>query len=105
MNWEQKLAALNAISECRLLMRKPGDWYVSQSVERKEGHMLASAYGNGATPQEAVENHWTEVAEASSYTNPIVLSAYGPDRREVFWNGFMWADKPRATVQESASHE
>ena len=72
LTWEQKLAALNALSECSLKMRKPGDWYVSQSVEVKQTEgdgVLVGSYG-GTTPQEAVEEHWNALTE----------------------DGFMWVD-------------
>lgn len=94
MNWEQKLHALNALAECRLIMREPGDWYVSQHTEvKKEGDsVLQGKYGNGRSPEEAVINHWNELTG-----NPkefIVLEACPGSRRHVRWNGFMWVDLP-----------
>lgn len=106
MNWEQKLEALNALAPCQLLMRKPGDWYVSQNVERTEGSFLVSAYGNGCTPEEAVNDHWRAVAEESTPTQPVVLNAYSLEgRREVYWRGFMWADVPRTGSTVDAAKE
>lgn len=93
MTWEQKLEALQAISECALHMRKPGDWYVGQyRVEVADGSgILMGRYGNGRTPEEAVENHWSELTglEPNEY---IVLDAYGEDRKQLRWNGYRWAD-------------
>lgn len=93
MNWEQKLAALNAITECSLKMRKPGDWYVSQAVELAEGGLLVSAYGNGSTPERAVLDHWRSVVDPANINKPIVFRANGR-RRRVFWNDCLWVDCP-----------
>lgn len=92
MTWEQKLQACKALKEeISLKMRKPGDWYVSQGIECKDGPFLKSKYGNGTTPQEAVENHWIEltVLQPDQY---LVIGGNKPDRRCVRWNGFMWED-------------
>jgi hypothetical protein len=95
MMWEEKLAALQALApwETSLRMRKPGDWYVDQhDVECIEvGHrgMLALRYGNGPTPEAAVEDHWQQLT--SNDVEAIVLHATDAEkRREVQWNGFMW---------------
>jgi hypothetical protein len=101
MNWEQKFAALNALKECSLKMRGPGDWYVSQSAELKEGGMLRSAFGNGKTPEDAVLNHWNELVNPATSLKPIVIAAYTGERREVFWNGFMWIDCMKRAVSET----
>ena len=98
MNWEQKLAACKALRPygTGLRMRSPGDWYVEQiGLEViEEGHrgMLVGRYGNGATPEAAVEDHWAKLT--ASDVAAVVLNAMGPDRREVRWNGFMWEDLP-----------
>ena len=89
MNWEQKLEALNALAECSLKMRKPGDWYVGHSVEVKVGAILEGRYGNGETPQDAVEDSWRKLTEL----NPgeyLVTRAYSGSRKAVRWNGYMW---------------
>lgn len=92
MNWEQMFEAINALSLATLRMRKPGDWYVSASTEIKQGGMLVSAYGNGESPAEAVRDHWKQTAEASSVSSPLVVSAYGKNRREFYWNGYRWVE-------------
>jgi hypothetical protein len=95
MTYEEKLAALDALADCSLKMRKPGDWYVSQDVSIKDGSILVSSYGNGSTPVEAVENHWEEIAMKASSLKPIVVIKYtdgSRDRKHYFWNGFMWCD-------------
>jgi len=93
MTWEEKLAACKSLGDCALRMRKPGDWYVSWNVETVEqGHpgMLAGRYGNGASPQLAVEDHWAKIT--ASDVVALVTDATRSTRREVRWNGFMWWD-------------
>lgn len=89
MDWQQKLAALNALSECSLKMRKPGDWYVSQRVTVKRGSVLVGEYGNGVTPEEAVNDHWNQLAEDLPRGEYLVADLSG-SRKAVRWNGFMW---------------
>lgn len=91
MNWEEKLQALNALSECKLIMRKPGDWYVSQAVEVKDGGILRGEYGNGTGPAEAVIDHWQRLTDLKSGLY-LVGRTFGTSsqRLAVRWNGFMW---------------
>lgn len=100
--WEQKLDALAALGrDIALKMRKPGDWYVEHvGVEMKESPdagVLIGAYGNGATPEEAVEDHWRQLALCESPAM-IVVNAYSGNRRHVRWNGYMWQDVPLPQV-------
>ena len=89
LTWEQKMAALNALSPCSLIMRKPGDWYVQQDTDIKDKSILRGEYGNGETPEEAVNDHWGRL---TTITPPlyIVARASRDDRKAVRWNGFMW---------------
>lgn len=92
MTWEQKFAAINAIADASLRMREPGDWYVSQPrVEVKAGSILTGSYGNGRTPEAAIEAHWRALTqlEGDSY---VVVDAYKDERKAVEWNGFMWVE-------------
>jgi hypothetical protein len=75
-------------------MRKPGDWFVSQpGVSVKEGGCLAGSYGNGVTPQDAVQNHWKVLVEDIDQSEKyLVLLPLGGQRRAVKWAGFMWID-------------
>lgn len=96
MTWEQKLAALNALSQVALYMRKPGDWYVLASgIEVGDGHMLGSCSGDGASPEEAVLNLWHRCVDELPPSKFLVLGAMTERRREVRWNGFMWKDVVR----------
>ena len=90
MNWEQKLSALQAIADTCLRMRVPGNWYVSATGrDVSERGMLVGKYGNGPTPESAVEADWNSIAESRA---TIILNAGRSDRRAVQWNGFMWID-------------
>lgn len=96
MDWQQKAAALDALAEISVMIRKPGDWYVSQRVEIKDGGILRGDYGNGETPQAAIEDHWRNMVDniGSRY---LVAHAGTERRRAVRWNGFMWMDIPERT--------
>ena len=89
MTWEQKLEACNALCECSLIMRKPGDWYVHHGIEISQSGLLLGAYGNGTTPEEAVMNHWDEITKLKPGEH-LVIHAMGPNRQAVKWNGYMW---------------
>lgn len=96
LDWQQKAAALAALAELSIKCRKAGDWYVSQNVEIKDNSVLRGEYGNGSTPQEAIEDHWQRLV-TNLEKSPLYLVARaggGEDRRAVRWNGFMWQDVP-----------
>jgi hypothetical protein len=94
MNWEQKLQALNALVECSLKMRHPGDWYVSQSIDIKCDHILKSICGNGETPVEAINDHWQQATIDIEVGEYLIARSYWDGnvsrRMAVRWNGFMW---------------
>lgn len=91
MDWEQKAAALNALAEIELKIRKPGDWYVMQTLDVKEEHVMRSVCGNGTTPETAILSHWRQaVDEIGEFY--LVARPKGYPRRAVRWNGFMWED-------------
>lgn len=97
MDWEQKLAALNAISlfGATIKMRRPGNFYVSLShVEIGNGHTLSSAGESGGSPELAVVATWDALTERLKDDEFIVLAATGTGRKHVRWNGFMWAELP-----------
>lgn len=96
LDYEQKLQALNAIAECSVKMRKPGDWYVCQGVEIKRGGCLVGEYGNGRTPIEAILNHWKTLTEIPSDEYLVIYKS--GTRRAFKWIGFMWD-----VVEEPAS--
>ena len=49
-----------------------------ESCEVKEGGILISSFGNGATLEEAIANYAREIS-----LKRLVCNAYGTDRREV----------------------
>ena len=101
MTWEEKFAAINAIEEASLIMRKPGDWLVSQHVEIGGDGVLRGDYGNGRSPEEAVERHWDILTQVKppSY---VVTNAMRPNRKHWRWEGFMWKEIPQPAARETA---
>lgn len=98
MTYEQKLYALMKLAPCELIMRNPGNWYVSQRVEVKTGSCLTGKYGNGESPETAVLNHW-EILTDLPHDQYLVVNAYGENREAFIWNGFMWE---RVTEKKAA---
>lgn len=95
MDWQQKAAALDALAEIEIKIRKPGDWYVHQHVEIKDDCIMRGEYGNGRTPEEAIEDHWQRLVVNIEQTPLyLVARAMRDTRRAVKWNGFMWMDYP-----------
>lgn len=91
LTWEQKLSALQNLCEVHLCMRKPGDWYVSADMSIKDNSVLIGTYGNGTTPQEAVEDHWFIYTTEANPLKPIVAGR-GGERKYWVWSGFMWKE-------------
>lgn len=98
MTWEQKLQAFQSICEHELRMRRPGDWYVSGCIEIQESadsSVLVGSYGNGATPQAAVEDHWRVLVTDLPAGGFLVVNAHQDTQKQYRWNGFMWSEVPR----------
>jgi hypothetical protein len=97
MHWQQKLAAIIAFADhyhVALKMRAPDDWYVEAGMTIGGDGMLTGAYGNGRTPEEAVEDHW------EIYSNlPHDRYAVNHANERARWNGFMWKE----VTEEQAS--
>lgn len=92
LNWEQKLSALQALTDTALRMRGPGDWYISAERRSVGGDgFLTGTYGNGKTPQEAVEDDFRKLAEMLPSDKYIVVRKSGGDK-QFRWNGFMWQE-------------
>lgn len=93
MDWERKAAALNALSEIEIKIRKPGDWYVLQRIDIKQKHTMCSVAGNGHDPEEAILDHWKQAVDDLP-EDQYLVARKGDIRRAVRWNGFMWEDVP-----------
>lgn len=96
MTTQDKYDALMALSPSfKIHMRKIGDYYFSPSasveVATRNKGILRSTYGNGSTPEAAIDDCFRVLTEIGP-DDFLVLEAYSPARREVRWNGFMWAD-------------
>lgn len=98
MDWQQKAEALAGLSELTIKFRERQwrignrhPWYVSQNIEIKESHTLLGAHGDGATPQEAIEDHWRQYVDdlKPEYSIRVQQSEF---IRYVRWSGFMWVD-------------
>lgn len=99
MDWEHKADALAALCDFSLQYRAPADriglaepWYVEQAVQVREKDTMCGTYGNGFTPQEAIEDHWKRLVTDLPHEHYLVVRQGGHPRRAVRWNGFMWAD-------------
>lgn len=88
MTWQQMLMAIQALGETSLKMRKPGDWYVSAHTSIANAGLLEGRYGNGSTPEEAVEDHWERITNLAPHE--YVVTSRGGERLNVKWTGFMW---------------
>lgn len=92
--WEEKLQACQALCDCSLRMRKPGDWYVAQpGIGITDGQFVRGEYGDGATPQAAVESHWQVLMATLADEGRRLFTSEGGKRRYVKWNGHMWAEE------------
>jgi hypothetical protein len=94
-NYQDKAAALDALSSIRVCIRKSCDWYVDQAVEVGGDGFLNGIYGNGGSPAEAIEDHWHKLVTNLPVDRYLVVKAGNIEcRRHVRWNGFMWEDLP-----------
>lgn len=102
MDWQEKAAALAGLTELAVCFREkqwriggPEPWYVQQRIYIKDDCVLRGVYGNGDTPQEAIEDHWKHLVTELPANQYLVICASDSERRRaVRWNGFMWQDVP-----------
>jgi len=95
MNWQQKADALNSLAEIDIKIRKEKDWDVGQRTELGGDGVLLGSYGNGTTPEEAIENHWFKLVDDIPPGKYIVTSAMNDKRQHWLWNGYMWREIPQ----------
>ena len=102
MDWEQKLAAINALAKCSLAMRKPGDWYVkSGRIQIAGDGCLTDPTQSAKTPEGAVEEYWKQLVDLPP-SNYLVGGEPG-HTKTVRWNGFMWEDASHLRKELKAS--
>ena len=89
MNWEQKLEALKSLCDIRLIMRTSRDWYIDSHMEIADGVFLSGEYGNGNSPEEAVNNHWELYTNDSDIGITKLIKA---DEKYWYWKRFMWKE-------------
>lgn len=89
MDWEQKLYALNKLTEHSLIMRRPGDWWVCSELMERSITSLTGVWGEGATPVEAVESHWFVFVTGLPSTSKIWVPNLEAHYR---WDEFMWKE-------------
>ncbi len=94
MNYEQMLLAVMAICpDACLRLRGIGSWYVSTpGVEIGGDGLLSSSPTDGKNPDDAVRDLWKQLTDLKP-NQFIVINAMTAKRRELVWNGFMWADR------------
>jgi len=90
LTWEQKFAALRAISEVSLKMRGPGNWYVSDHIEIGGDGFLSGVTQAAATPEEAVQDAWNQLVVDLPSDRHLVIGGNSRTRQCYRWNGFMW---------------
>jgi len=104
MTWEQKLEACKSISQTHLEMRSPGDWFVAQyDLAVKRGIGLEGRYGNGRTPEEAVNDHWNQLTQLERGEYLVFHGGLREKRRAFLWNGFMWGEV-KEDFTDASSH-
>lgn len=101
MTWQLKAEAFAALTELRIKFRPietrfygAEPWYVEQDIDIRDVRTLIGAYGNGISPIDAINDHWSCLV--TNLKAPLCLLVRSRDeskpKRYVRWNGFMWAD-------------
>lgn len=95
MTWEEKLDAMIALAPGTTIQRRPGaNWYVAMrgcEITKDDSGILDGRYGNGATPQLAVEDAWKTYTELKP-EEYIIRGAMSNNPRHFRWNGYMWEE-------------
>ncbi len=96
---DQKADILQAIGKLTVHRRSASNWYATvDGIEVKQGSFLCGDYGNGKTPEAAIDDCFRVLTELKR-GEYLVKNAYGESRRAMRWNGFMWQE-----VVEEKSH-
>lgn len=102
MTTEQMVRALQALGEVGLSMTDPSvadpaRWCCHvRGVEIADGSFLTSSSGFGATPEAAIIAQWETLTRLPA-NKWVAVGGYSDQRRNLRWNGYMWADVPLPT--------
>ncbi len=59
MTWQEKAIALNSLGSLVVRMRSADNWYaLCERVALADDLLVCHAFGDGATPIEAIEAYW-----------------------------------------------
>lgn len=90
---DQKFEILQQISDLSLKMRSPGSWYVDCPKRYIGGDgFLRGAFGNGKTPQEAIENDFSQIVTYLPNDRYIVIDDSVGKRKNYKFNGYIWKE-------------
>jgi len=90
LSFQQIMLILKELdSDISLNMRDDGNWYVNSRLEIKDHSVLVSISSNGETPQQAIQDFWSNITNIPK-DQYIVVSAYGNGRKAVRWSGHIW---------------
>lgn len=98
--FKEKWAALNALTSefagCEMRMHTDMMFSVAIAGRAEIGnkHMLTSLCGRGNTPEAAIDDLWRQATNLKDDEFIVINASDRSKRRQVRWNGFMWADVP-----------
>ena len=94
LNHNQKLDALRALTgHAELRRRKDGSWYVRlRGVEIGGNGFLTTVTQGGRTAAAAVNECFEQHTALPDDRYVVIHAGYPEKRRQLRWNGFMWAD-------------
>lgn len=100
MDWEHKLQAIQAlvggVIAAPVLMRSPGNWYVSMSKVSIGGDGYStSVCGDGHTPEDAVCDAFGNLTSNVKKGDFVIVDF----KRWYRWNGFMWQEFEKPKVE------
>ena len=93
MTLTDKYEALSALTDICLKRSGNGRWYVSWSVEIKEGGLLTSVTEWSDTIEGAINDLWLRVTTLPP-NQCLVIDAMKPSRRQFRWNKYAWKEIP-----------
>ena len=104
LSWEEKYEFLKVICpRASINMRAPGNWYFNSDMGVGNGSVVSGSYGNGISPQTAVENHfniYSQITFERFMSNPKdkreYIRVYGEkEDRYFFYSKYGWKEISR----------